>query len=226
MISRIRRHLAGRTTESLQKVAADIRAAKGAAETAELDAFDENAVVEHAAAVAGKFGSVDVSFSLVSHPERMGKPLVEMDYADFEKPVTSRLRALWISAKAAAPHMIAQRSGVILAFGGYGNPMPNYGGFQVSFGAVEAMRRALACELGPHGIRVITLQTGGVPETISSDESDETRRAVTESIEGVSMLGQAATLADVGNAAVFAASDWSRTLTATKLNMTCGTVAD
>ena len=40
------------------------------------------------------------------------------------------------------------------------------------------------------------------------------------------MLGRAATLADVGNVAVFAASDWSAALTATKLNMTGGTVAD
>jgi len=40
------------------------------------------------------------------------------------------------------------------------------------------------------------------------------------------MLGRAATLADVGNAAVFAASDWSRALTGTKLNITCGSVPD
>jgi 3-oxoacyl-[acyl-carrier protein] reductase len=40
------------------------------------------------------------------------------------------------------------------------------------------------------------------------------------------MLGRAATLDDVGNAAVFAASDWSRALTATKLNLTGGTVPD
>jgi 3-oxoacyl-[acyl-carrier protein] reductase len=219
-------HLVGRTQSSLDKVADGIRAAGGSAETAPLDAFDEDAVVTHAASVAERFGSVDISFSLIAHPEHLGKPVVQMAYEDFESTVTSRLRATWISVKAAAPHMVKQGSGVILTFGGYGNPVPNYGGFQVAFGAVEAMRRTLAVELGRHGVRVITLQTGGVPETVSDDESDKMRQAITKSIEEITMLGKAATLEDVGNAAVFAASDWARTLTATKLNMTGGTIPD
>jgi NAD(P)-dependent dehydrogenase (short-subunit alcohol dehydrogenase family) len=32
----------------------------------------------------------------------------------------------------------------------------------VAFDAIETMRRQLAAELGPHGIRVVTLATGGV----------------------------------------------------------------
>lgn len=102
-------------------------------------------------------------------------------------------------------------------------PVPNYGGFQVSFGAVEAFRRTLARELGPKGIRVITLQTGGIPAGIPDER---TRSAVEKSIAERTMLGRAATLADVGNTAVFAASDWSRALTGTKLKVTCGSVPD
>jgi NAD(P)-dependent dehydrogenase (short-subunit alcohol dehydrogenase family) len=45
-------------------------------------------------------------------------------------------------------------------FGGYGDPTPDLGGLQVAFQALEALGRNLACELGPHGIRVVTLQTG------------------------------------------------------------------
>jgi enoyl-[acyl-carrier-protein] reductase (NADH) len=219
-------HLAGRGQASLDRVADEIRAAGGAVETAILDVFDEEAVGKHANEVASGFDSLDVSFSLVSHPEHLGTPVVKMRYEDFESTVTSRLRALWTTARAAAPHMTAQGSGVILVFGGYGDPVPNYGGFQVAFGAVETMRRTLARELGGHGIRVITLQTGGVPESIGPDVPDKTRAAITKSIEDSSPLGRAATLADVGNAAVFAASDWARALTATKLNLTTGTVTD
>jgi len=40
------------------------------------------------------------------------------------------------------------------------------------------------------------------------------------------MTGRAATPADVGNAAVFAASDWAAGMTATKLNITAGSYAD
>jgi NAD(P)-dependent dehydrogenase (short-subunit alcohol dehydrogenase family) len=44
--------LAGRTLKTLQVVAEDIKAAGGSAHVAELDALDESAVNEHAAAVA------------------------------------------------------------------------------------------------------------------------------------------------------------------------------
>jgi len=216
-------HLAGRTMSTLQRVADEIRAAGGRAEVAQVDAFDAEQVDEHADSVAAGGGSLDVSFNIISHPDHMGSPAVRMSYEDFEEPVTRRLRTMWITSRAAARHMVEQGSGVILAYGGYGDPVPNYGGFQVSFGAVEAFRRTLARELGPKGIRVITLQTGGIPEGIPDER---TRSAVEKSIAERTMLGRAATLADVGNAAVFAASDWSRALTGTKLNITCGSVPD
>jgi NAD(P)-dependent dehydrogenase (short-subunit alcohol dehydrogenase family) len=216
-------HLAGRTMSTLQRVADEIRAAGGKAEVAQVDAFDAEQVDEHADSVAAGGGSLDVSFNIISHPDHMGTPAVRMSYEDFEEPVTRRLRTMWITSRAAARHMVEQGSGVILAYGGYGDPVPNYGGFQVSFGAVEAFRRTLARELGPKGIRVITLQTGGIPEGIPDAR---TRSAVEKSIAERTMLGRAATLADVGNAAVFAASDWSRALTGTKLNITCGSVPD
>ena len=164
-------HLVGRTLPTVEKVADDIRAAGGAAETAQVDAFDEKQVVEHADSVAAGAGSLDISFNVISHPDHFGKPVVDMAYEDFES-VTRRLRTLWITMHAAAPHMIEQGTGVVLTYGGYGDPMANHGGFQVAFGAIEAMRRTLACELGRQGVRVITLQTAGIPESIS----DDTRR--------------------------------------------------
>jgi 3-oxoacyl-[acyl-carrier protein] reductase len=219
-------HLAGRTLATLRSVADDIAGAGGRAETAELDAFDEAAVNEHAGAVAKSGGSLDISVNVIWHPDHFGKPVTEMRYEDFAEDATRRVRTMWITSSAAAPHMAAQGSGVILTFGGYGDPAPGLGGLQVGFGAVEALRRTLARELGPKGIRVITLQTGGVPESLGSDMSEKTRRAIAKSIEDVTMLGRAATLADVGNAAVFAASDWARALTATKLNLSCGATVD
>ncbi len=77
-------------------------------------------------------------------------------------------------------------------------------------------------ELGPHGIRVVTLQSGGVPETTGEDW----REAITQSFVERSMLKRAETLEDVGNVAAFAASDLARTMTATAINITAGRVAD
>jgi hypothetical protein len=59
-------HLAGRTLQSLEEVAQQIRSAGGVAETAQLDALEEQAVDEHADAVAENAGSIDISFNLIS----------------------------------------------------------------------------------------------------------------------------------------------------------------
>jgi 3-oxoacyl-[acyl-carrier protein] reductase len=149
-----------------------------------------------------------------------------MPLGDFERPVMTAVRTQFLTSRAAARHMISQGSGVILFFGGYGDPVPEYyiGGFQVALNAIESLRRQLASELGPHGIRAVTLQTGGVPETIP--DSFEGREVITEGIVGQTMLGRAATLEDVGNVAAFAASDHARTMTATALNISCGAIVD
>jgi NAD(P)-dependent dehydrogenase (short-subunit alcohol dehydrogenase family) len=218
--------LAGRTQARLEDVANEIRSAGGVAETAGVDALDEEAVDRHADAVVAKAGGIDISFNLISHGDVQGTPLVEMALADFERPVLTAVRTMFLTSRAAARHMIKQGSGVIMAFGGYGDPMPGYhlGGLQVAFQAIEAFRRSLASELGPHGVRVVTLQTAGVPESIP--DGMDGREEITEAIERRTMLKRAATLGDVGNAAVFAASDWARTMTATALNITCGAQVD
>jgi 3-oxoacyl-[acyl-carrier protein] reductase len=219
-------HLAGRTLESLEEIAEEIRSAGGVAETAQVDAIDEHAVDRHADAVAASAGGIDISFNLISVGDVQGTPLAEMPLEDFERPVMTAVRAQFLTSRAAARHMISQGSGVILFFGGYGAPVPDYyiGGFQVALNAIESLRRQLASELGGHGIRAVTLQTGGVPETIP--ESFDGREGITEMIAGSTMLGRAATLDDVGNVAAFAASDHARTMTATALNISCGAIVD
>jgi len=214
-------HLVGRTLERLERVQAEIRAAGGSAETALVDALDERAVNEHADAVAAA-GSLDISFNLISHGDVQGAPLTEMSLDDFERPVRTAVRTTFITATAAGRHMRRQGGGVILIFGGYGPPHANLGGLQVAFGALESLRGALACELGRYGVRVLTLQTGGVVETLPADFAG--RQAIVDEIESITMLGRAASLADVGNVAAFAASDYARSMTSTALNITCGSV--
>jgi 3-oxoacyl-[acyl-carrier protein] reductase len=218
-------HLAGRTLEPIEAVAGRVRSAGGEAETAVVDALDDEAVDAHADSIAASFGSLDISFNAISHGDVQGTPLVEMSLADLERPVVTAVRTMFITTRAAARHMIRQRSGVILAFGGYGDPPRGYniGGLQVAFQAQEALRRNLAAELAQYGVRAVTLQTSGIPDTI---QDTRLRERIAEGIAASTMLGRAATLADVANAAVFAASDWAAAMTATKLNITCGTFVD
>ena len=216
--------LTGRTKAKLDTVADDIRTQGGVAHTAVVDALDARAVAAYVGAVAEQAGSIDISFNVIALGD-VQKPLTELSVEDFTQPITNAMRAHFLTTKAAARHMIRRGSGVILAFGGGGpQTLPGLGGFKIALDAIEGLRRQWAVELGPQGIRVVTLKTGGVPESISDSfaEKDE----IVASIEQETLLGRAATLADVGNVAAFVASDLARTITATEVNISCGAIVE
>ena len=212
--------LAGRTLGKLEQVAEPLRAEGGAVDVAELDALDERAVDEHADAVVAAAGSLDISFNLITHPHTFGTPLAEMAADDFMAPIETAARTTFITARAAARHMIGQRSGVILVFGGSGGVSRDFyaGGTVVAFEAMESMRRQLSAELGRHGVRVVTLTTNG----IASGAEDEMAQGMADE----TLLGRAATLEDVGYASVFAASDGARSVTAATINISGGALVD
>jgi 3-oxoacyl-[acyl-carrier protein] reductase len=216
--------LAGRTPAKLERVARDIREQGGSAETAELDALDEQAVHAHADMVVAEGGGLDISLNVIGNPSVHGTPMVDMAIDDYLDEILVAVRSTFITASAAGRHMRRQRSGVILVFGGSGDPIRNYdiGGTQVALHATDAMRRQLAAELGEHGVRAVTLRTGGVPESIAGDS----RARIEPGIVAQTMLARAATLEDVGNVAAFVASDRARMMTAATVNISGGALVD
>ncbi len=219
--------LAGRTLSSLERVAADVRAAGGTADTAVVDALDERAVEDHAAAVVADAGRIDVAINVIADADVQGTPILDMTVEDYLAPVVQSVRSKFLTSRATARHMARDgRGGVLLFFGGSGEPPRDFhlGGLQTAFEAVEQMRRQLAVELARHGVRVLTLRTGGIPEVIPADVPG--RDAIEESITAQTLLGRPATLEDAGNLAVFAASDLARSMTGTTLNLSCGAMLD
>jgi 3-oxoacyl-[acyl-carrier protein] reductase len=101
--------LAGRTPEPLEAVAEEIRSEGGAAASV-VDALDEKAVDEHADRVAAESGGIEVSMNLITHPHTHGIPLAEMSADDFMAPVETAARTTFITARAAARHVIPRRS--------------------------------------------------------------------------------------------------------------------
>ena len=216
--------LAGRTRAKLESVADEIRSNGGAADTAVVDALDEQSVDEYVDAVVKQAGYIDISFNLISYGD-VQKPLTEISVEDFLQPITNAMRTHFLTTSAAARHMVKRGSGVILHFGGGGpQTLPGLGGFKVALDAIEGLRRQWAIELGEHGIRVVTLKTGGVPESIS-----DTFPGKDEIVSGIlkeTLLKRTATLADVGDVAAFVASNHARTLTSTEVNISCGAIVD
>jgi NAD(P)-dependent dehydrogenase (short-subunit alcohol dehydrogenase family) len=226
--------LTGRTREKLEALANDITADGGSsAEVAELDALDEQAVDEHAQAVVEKAGSLDISFNLITRGDVQGIPLVEMTTEDFTRPITTGITANFISARAAARHMIEQGSGVILALdSGSANGSPMMGGTGPADAATDTFIRNLAAEIGPQGVRVVGIWTAGLPETFSKEKlaavdskfalDDAAYQGLLESLDAMRMTRRSPRLTEVAAVAAFLASDRAGAITGTFVNVTSG----
>ncbi|HEY6637529.1 MAG TPA: SDR family oxidoreductase [Solirubrobacterales bacterium] len=220
--------LCGRTQEKLDSVADEIVSAGGTASTAIVDALDEAAVDRHATEVVREAGSLDVSMNVITHPYTHGTPLVELAVEDYMAPIEVAARTTFITSKVAGRQMIEQGSGAILFFGGPGDrsgPERDYllGATQAAFDLIESFRRRLSIELGPHGVRVVSLESGGVTDSLPEMEGGQ---EIADLIAAQTLLGRTATLEDVGNTAAFAASDQARSMTAATINVSAGALID
>lgn len=217
-------YLAGRTESRLEKVARDIRDDGGRAETAVVDALDEEQVDAFVEAAAKKAKRIDISFNAISFGD-IQQPLMEIDVNDFTQPITLATRTHFLTTRAAAGHMLKQKSGVVLMFGGSGpQTMAGLGGFKVALDAMEGLRRQWALELGKYGVRVVTMVSGGIIETIPWQV--EGREEIVVEIAKAAHLNRTATLADVGNVASFIASDKAGAITDATINLSSGAIVD
>jgi NAD(P)-dependent dehydrogenase (short-subunit alcohol dehydrogenase family) len=103
-------------------------------DTVRVDALDERAVDAHADAVAAQGGSIDIGMNVITHGDLQGTPFIEMDVEDYLRPVETAVRTTFLTSRAAGRHMVRQGSGVLLAFGGHGDPLRDYylNGLQVA----------------------------------------------------------------------------------------------
>ena len=217
-------YLAGRTESRLEKVARDIREEGGQAESAVVDALDEEEVDAFVDAVAKKTKRIDISFNVISFGE-IQQPLMEIDVNDFTQPITLATRTHFLTTRAAAGYMIKQKNGVVLMFGGSGpQTTAGLGGFKVALDAMEGQRRQWALELGKYGVRVVTMVSGGIIETIPWQV--EGREEIVVEIARAAHLNRTATLADVGNVACFIASDRAGAITDATINISSGAIVD
>lgn len=88
------------------------------------------------------------------------------------------------------------------------------GGSGLADAATETFVRYLASELGQHGVRVVSIRTAGVRETISATFANR--------MAELSTLARLPTLAQLAATAAFLASDHAGAITGTTTNATSG----
>jgi 3-oxoacyl-[acyl-carrier protein] reductase len=243
--------LAGRTGSALDAVAEEIAAAGGDVETVQLDVLDRDQVDRHVDALVAKVGRLDVSLNAISIREVQGVPLLQMSVEDFSTPIAIGSTAHFVTATAAARHMVGQGSGVILTLSSSAARLSgrdlryhHVGGFGTACAAIEALSRTLAGEVGPMGVRVVCLRPDAIPETWPEGFQEQvfepgadpqrarargmgggrTGADIQAYMEDGTMLARMPTLADVADTAAFVASDRSSAMTGTVVDLTCGSI--
>ena len=230
--------LAGKTLPKVEAIAKDIVQAGGKASSAQVDALDAAAVEKHLEGIVKEAGPVDVVFNAIGVYHKQVVPLVELSPDDYMHPISTYLRSFFITSTAAARQMMKKKSGVILTLSSTATIMIDSvsGGFSVSCAATEVFSRQLALEVGKYGIRVVCLRPDGISETPSHGSHAKRvfgERAASMGVtldemlaEGAkhTLLGRGVQLTDVGNAAVFAASEKAAMITGTVFNLSGGSV--
>jgi NAD(P)-dependent dehydrogenase (short-subunit alcohol dehydrogenase family) len=228
--------LTGRTENTLNPIAREISSAGGTADVSKVDALSPESVEAHLHRVVTKAGKLDVSFNLIGTSVAIGSKLTELSDQRFADAAFNKVRSYFITMTSAARIMEKQGSGVILGLTAPNArlPRPNMGGFSVQGAAIEALCRQLAFEVGPRGVRVVCLRTGGTPDnpvlqavfTHLAKLRGTTFQAIADSEAQNTALKRAPLLPEVANAAVLIASDYASAVTATTVNASSGELVD
>jgi NAD(P)-dependent dehydrogenase (short-subunit alcohol dehydrogenase family) len=223
--------LAGRTLAKVQLVAAEIAATGGVADTAQVDALDEEAIERHVDSVVQKAGDISILFDAIGMEDIQGTLLVDMPLEDFMRPVIIAAKTKFLTARAVARRMARKGSGVILTItAGPPEAIPYIGGFGPACGAIEGLWRGLAAELGPRGVRVICLRSAGSPDTpdvqrtfeVHAKANGVTLKDFLAGVGGGTLLRRLPAVAEVANVAAMLASDRASAMTGTFVSVTCG----
>ena len=231
--------LAGRTKAGLEVVAKQIAAHGGDAQTAVVDTFEDATVNECLDGIVRQTGKIDIVLDAAGPLAKdygNGKSAVDLSIDEFMVPLTTMVRSRFITARAAARHMVKQRSGAIIFVTGSPARAHTQGTTAIgaAFGAIETLTENLAFEVSPFGVRVVCLRTlANIDSRSIQDTMDflcgqlniPKDRAIAN-IARSTFLKIPATVQDTANAAVFIASDRARMLTGTVMNATAGAALD
>jgi NAD(P)-dependent dehydrogenase (short-subunit alcohol dehydrogenase family) len=230
--------LSGRKFAAIEKVAQEIRQDGGVAYAAEVDALDEQAVNAYLERAVQEGESIDILLNAMGPQAKdygNGTSTLELPLEQYLLPLSTLVPSQFITARAAARHMIRQHSGVIL----FVTAIPVRGSASATaissaFGAMESLLRCLAMDLGPTGVRVVGIRSGAMAETRTIQQSVEntarrlaiSKEQVVSMFEQRSLLKRLSSVDDTARLAAFLASDGARTLTGAILNASSGSVID
>lgn len=202
-----------------ERTLADIEKGGGTGILVQADVSDLGQVKAMVEKTEQELGPVDilVNNANMSFPVM---PFVEFPWDGFEQKLLHEMKAAFFCCQTVAKGMIARGQGCIVnvSSGLSRVPGPGFVAHTSAKSALDAFSKALALELGPHGIRV-NVVAPGLTETDATAGHPE---AMKNAIAGMTPLKRLGKPEDIAGAILFYCADESRFVTGTYLPVSGG----
>jgi len=197
---------AGTARARAEATASEVRAAGAEASVVTGDLAGVRTPEAYVAACRRAFGGLDILVNNAGIWEEAA--IADVTPEALERTLAVNLKAALLLCRHAAPLLAASGAGRIVNVSSTASLLgePLHSVYAASKGALDAMTRSLAVELGPSGITVNSVAPGWTATDMVEDELEtEAGRALVASIP----LRKIATAGDVALAVAFLASDWA-----------------
>ncbi|MDD2921227.1 MAG: enoyl-ACP reductase [Anaerolineales bacterium] len=181
---------------------------------------------DHIAAVAGKaaahFGKIDVLVHSVAYAgrEELSRPYYQTSREGFKTAMDISVFSFVALTNAFAPILNQGASVMCMTYYGSVKVAPHYNVMGVAKAALESSTRYLAYDLGPQKIRVNAISAGPIRTLAAAGVGKF--RDMYKRFADVAPLRENVTIEDVGNSAVFLASNMSSHITGEVLYVDSG----
>lgn len=194
-----------------QSLAISVQTLRNAGLSCSASPFDvtaEEDVTTAVAAIAAEHGQIDVLVNNAGNQNR--KPFIEYSLAEWQSVIDVHLTGTFLVSRAVARHMIERRSGSIIMVGSVLAQSVRFtlAPYVTAKGAVTALAKALAVELGPLGIRCNVIAPGFVETDFNQALRDNP--AIYGGIADKVPLKRWGRPSDIGPVLVYLASDAGR----------------
>jgi NAD(P)-dependent dehydrogenase (short-subunit alcohol dehydrogenase family) len=162
--------------------------------------------------IAGRFGHIDV---LVNNAGiNMKKDFTEVTDEEFDRILHTNVKSVFTLSREVVKTMLPRKKGNIINISSMASQygIPKVIAYSASKAAIEGMTRAMAVELSPDGILVNCIAPGFIATDMSAKalNGDPERK---KKVFARTPLGKLGEPGDIGDAALFLASDQAKYLT-------------
>jgi len=208
---------------SAQRVADEIRASGGQAQSVPADVSKDADVAALVRRSMQTFGRLDIVVNNAGATHR-NQPLLNVSEAEFDRIYAVNVKSLFLTAKHAVPVFRQHGGGVFITIASTAGvrPRPGLTWYNGSKGAAIVTSRSMAVELAPDKIRVNVINPVAGETGLLADFMGEDTPEMRAKFIATIPLGRLSLPSDIATAAVFLASDEASFITGACLEVDGG----